>query len=258
MGTRRVAGLTCNRLLIKVNYGTGKGTSGMDKSSSEADRMHMELKDKFVNSLRIKHVHIRAYLKNVPVHGLSDGLARAGAGWLPCAPPSGIGQKKIRMKPTGCASWPASNNRYACTSKSAFWLFSSWQTVRRQTNRIKLGILVGSMSGFRCVHCFDLKGKMKEDYFNCQGGPFQEDYFDCQGGPLQESIQSMCNKQLWGYSSCHLVEPFQEPNWLMRDDHHIVVHRQTLLHNVRKVPVKGAWLGLARTVCTHRVWPYIW
>jgi hypothetical protein len=44
----------------------------------------------------------------------------------------------------------------------------------------------------------------------------------------------------------------------MRDDHHIVVHRQTLLHNVRKVPVKGAWLGLARTVCTHRVWPYIW
>ena len=54
MGIRRVAGLACNRLLMRVDNSTGKGTSGMDKFSSNIHRVHMELGGKLLNSLRIK------------------------------------------------------------------------------------------------------------------------------------------------------------------------------------------------------------
>jgi hypothetical protein len=44
MEIRRVAGfLTWKRLLVRVDNSTGKGTSGMDKFSSEVHRVHMEL-----------------------------------------------------------------------------------------------------------------------------------------------------------------------------------------------------------------------
>ena len=44
-----------NRLLVRVDNITGKGTSGMDKFSSEVDRVHiMELGGKLLNPLRIK------------------------------------------------------------------------------------------------------------------------------------------------------------------------------------------------------------
>ena len=54
MGIRRVAGLACNRLLMRVDNSTGKGTSGMDKFSSNIHRVHMELGGKLLNSLRIE------------------------------------------------------------------------------------------------------------------------------------------------------------------------------------------------------------
>jgi len=39
---------------MRVDNSTGKGTSGMDKFSSEVHRVHMELGGKLLNSLRIK------------------------------------------------------------------------------------------------------------------------------------------------------------------------------------------------------------
>ena len=39
---------------MRVDNSTGKGTSGMDKSSSKIHRVHMELGGKLPNSLRIK------------------------------------------------------------------------------------------------------------------------------------------------------------------------------------------------------------
>ena len=39
---------------MRVDNGTGKGTSGMDKFSSKAYRVHMELGGKLLNSLRIE------------------------------------------------------------------------------------------------------------------------------------------------------------------------------------------------------------
>ena len=39
---------------MRVNNSTGKGTSGMDKSSSKVHKVHMELGGKLLNSLRIK------------------------------------------------------------------------------------------------------------------------------------------------------------------------------------------------------------
>jgi hypothetical protein len=53
MGIKRVAGLACNRLLMRVDNSTGKGTSGMDKFSSKVHRVHKELGSNFLNSLRI-------------------------------------------------------------------------------------------------------------------------------------------------------------------------------------------------------------
>ena len=43
-----------NRLLMRVDNSTGKGTSGMDKFSNKVHRVHMELGGKLLNSLRIK------------------------------------------------------------------------------------------------------------------------------------------------------------------------------------------------------------
>jgi hypothetical protein len=43
MGIRIIAGLTRNRLLMRVGNGTGRGISGMDKFSSVVDRMLMKL-----------------------------------------------------------------------------------------------------------------------------------------------------------------------------------------------------------------------
>ena len=55
MGIKRVAGLTWNRLLMRVDNSTGKGTSGMDKFNSEVHRVHMELGGKLLTiCLRIK------------------------------------------------------------------------------------------------------------------------------------------------------------------------------------------------------------
>ena len=39
---------------MRVDNSTGKGTSGMDKSSSKVHRVHMELEGKLLYSLRIK------------------------------------------------------------------------------------------------------------------------------------------------------------------------------------------------------------
>ena len=39
---------------MRVDNSTGKGTSGMDKFSSEFHRVHMELGGKLLNSLRIE------------------------------------------------------------------------------------------------------------------------------------------------------------------------------------------------------------
>ena len=54
MGIKRVAGLACNRFLMRVHNNSGKGTSGMDKFSRKVHRVHMELGGKLLNSLRIK------------------------------------------------------------------------------------------------------------------------------------------------------------------------------------------------------------
>ena len=54
MGIRRVAGLTWNRLLMRVDKSTGKGTSGMDKSGSVIDRMDIKLGSKYPDTLRIE------------------------------------------------------------------------------------------------------------------------------------------------------------------------------------------------------------
>ena len=54
MGIKRVAGLAWNRLLMRVDNSTGKGTSSMDKFSSKVHRVHMEPGGKLLNSLRIK------------------------------------------------------------------------------------------------------------------------------------------------------------------------------------------------------------
>jgi hypothetical protein len=54
MGIRRVAGFACNRLLMRVDNSTGKGTSGMDKFSSKVHRVYMELGGKLRYSLRIE------------------------------------------------------------------------------------------------------------------------------------------------------------------------------------------------------------
>ena len=54
MGIKRVAGLARNRLLMRVDNSNGKGTSGMDKFSSEVYGVHMELGGKLLNFLRIE------------------------------------------------------------------------------------------------------------------------------------------------------------------------------------------------------------
>ena len=71
MGIRRVAGLAWNWLLMKVDNSTGKGTFGMDKSSSKVHRVHMELRGKLFNSLRIE----TQLLERLQSVGVVDGAA---------------------------------------------------------------------------------------------------------------------------------------------------------------------------------------
>ena len=54
MGIRRVACLTWNPLLVRVDNSAGKGTSVINKFGSVIDRKDMKLGSKFINSLRIK------------------------------------------------------------------------------------------------------------------------------------------------------------------------------------------------------------
>jgi len=54
MGIKRVASLTWNRLLMRVDNSAEKGTSGMGKFGSIIYRMNMKLGSKFLNSIRIK------------------------------------------------------------------------------------------------------------------------------------------------------------------------------------------------------------
>ena len=51
---------------MRVDNGTGKGTSGMDKFSSKAYRVHMELGGKLINSLKIETQFLER-LQNVSV-----------------------------------------------------------------------------------------------------------------------------------------------------------------------------------------------
>jgi hypothetical protein len=56
---------------MRVDNSTGKGTSGMDKFSSEVYRVHMELEGKLLNSLRIK----TQFLERLQSVGVVDGAA---------------------------------------------------------------------------------------------------------------------------------------------------------------------------------------
>jgi hypothetical protein len=69
MGIRRVAGLTLNRLLMRVINSARKGTSGMNRFGSVIDRMNMKLGSKFLNSLRIKTQLLKRLQRVVVVDG---------------------------------------------------------------------------------------------------------------------------------------------------------------------------------------------
>ena len=56
---------------MRVDNSTGKGTSGMDKFSSEVHRVHMELGGNLVNSLRIK----TQFLERIQSVSVVDGAA---------------------------------------------------------------------------------------------------------------------------------------------------------------------------------------
>jgi len=56
---------------MKVDNSTRKGTSGMDKFSSEVHRVHMELGGKLLNSLRVK----TQFLERLQSVSVVDGAA---------------------------------------------------------------------------------------------------------------------------------------------------------------------------------------
>ena len=56
---------------MRVDNSTGKGTSGMDKFKSKVHRVHMELKGKLLNSLRIE----TQFLERLQSVGVVDGAA---------------------------------------------------------------------------------------------------------------------------------------------------------------------------------------
>ena len=56
---------------MRVDNSTGKGTFGMDKLSSKVHRLHMELRGKLLNSLRIE----TQLLKRLQSVGVVDGAA---------------------------------------------------------------------------------------------------------------------------------------------------------------------------------------
>ena len=57
---------------MRVDYSTGKGTYGMDKSSSKVHRVHTELGGKLLNSLRIE----TQFLERLQSVSVVDGAAR--------------------------------------------------------------------------------------------------------------------------------------------------------------------------------------
>ena len=59
---------------MRVDNSTGKGTSGMDKFSSKAYRVHMELGGKLLNSLRIK---TQFRLERLQSDSVNDGAAHS-------------------------------------------------------------------------------------------------------------------------------------------------------------------------------------
>ena len=70
---------------MRVDDSTGKGTSGMDKFSSEVHRVHMELGGKLLYSLRIK-TQFRERLQSVSVvdgaaHTQKDDVESNGGSW---------------------------------------------------------------------------------------------------------------------------------------------------------------------------------
>jgi len=70
---------------MRVDDSTGKGTSGMDKFSSEVHRVHMELGGKLLNSLRIKTQFLER-LQSVSVvdgaaHTQKDDVESNGGSW---------------------------------------------------------------------------------------------------------------------------------------------------------------------------------
>jgi hypothetical protein len=56
---------------MRVDNGTGKGTSGMDKFSGKVHRVHMELGGKLLDSLRIE----TQFLERLQSVGVVDGAA---------------------------------------------------------------------------------------------------------------------------------------------------------------------------------------
>jgi hypothetical protein len=56
---------------MRVDYSTGKGTYGMDKSSSKVHRVHTELGGKLLNSLRIE----TQFLERLQSVSVVDGAA---------------------------------------------------------------------------------------------------------------------------------------------------------------------------------------
>jgi len=67
---------------MRVDNSTGKGTSGMDKFSSEVHRVHMELGGKLLNSLRIKTQFLERLQRVIVVdgatHSQKDGVEGNG------------------------------------------------------------------------------------------------------------------------------------------------------------------------------------
>jgi hypothetical protein len=59
MGISRVAGLTRNRLLMRVGNSAGKGTSDMDKFGSVIDRMNMKLGSKLLTLLEPRPMSVK-------------------------------------------------------------------------------------------------------------------------------------------------------------------------------------------------------
>ena len=78
MRIRRVADMTWDRLLMRVDNNAGKGTSVMDKFGSIIDRINMKLGSKFLNYLIIKTQLLNRLQRVIVVdgatHSQKDGV----------------------------------------------------------------------------------------------------------------------------------------------------------------------------------------